>query len=253
MKNSAALADRLGQPEAAGRFRSGARQLQKAWLNYFSKNPSQSGAGLARSLWPAWIVNPQSADFASALDAQWHSAVKEFQSTSAPTQNEISNAHQWLFVGRQDRAYAFLAGLWDQQASPGLYTWGVEGSRENTPSQWKRARVWFAGNEDHDKDGYAVMPSYRSAAEVLLLQLDMLAYVNEAGATEPTIVIGAGVQPAWISQPMSVRDLPTRLGRIDWSWNGRQVNVNVRGSRAPVRLGPAWAQSTPIKVRYFER
>jgi hypothetical protein len=249
--NGAALADRLGQPIVASGYRSRARDLQQAWLSYFKKNPIQTFTGPTRGLWPAGVANPQRDSFATALEAQWNNAVKEIRRNSSRDYIEIADAHQWLLLGREDRAYTALAGLWDHQTSQGLYSWGVESSRENTPSQWKNTRVWFAGNEDHDKDGYAVMPSYRTAAEILLLQLDMLAYVDQT-AEEPTIVIGAGVQPAWIAQPMSVRNLSTSLGRIDWTWNGRQISVTVRGSHAPVQFGPAWPVSTPLKVNYAD-
>ena len=60
-----------------------------------------------------------------------------------------------------------------------------------------------------------------TAAEMLLLQLDMLAYVDETDA-KPAIVIGAGIPPAWLDRPMSVRGLSTQSGQVDWTWDGRQ-------------------------------
>jgi hypothetical protein len=86
---------------------------------------------------------------------------------------------------------------------------------------------------------------------MLLLQLDMLAYPDET-AGEPTIVIGACVQPSWLDRGMRAEGISTPFGQVDWTWNGRQMNVKLHGGHAHVRLGPAWASSTPLHIEYVQ-
>ncbi len=62
------------------------------------------------------------------------------------------------------------------------------------------------------------------------------------------LVLGAGVLPEWLAQPLRVRGLSTRLGRVDWRWDGREVRVTTHGFHAPVRLGPAFPPATRVRV-----
>jgi hypothetical protein len=78
----------------------------------------------------------------------------------------------------------------------------------------------------------------------------MLAYQDET-AIEPTIVIGAGVQPSWLERPMRVQGISTSVGEVEWSWDGRQILVKVHRGHAHVRLGPAFHSNTPLKVEYL--
>jgi len=156
----------------------------------------------------------------------------------------VAEAHQWLFLDRPDRVWAMLTWLWDHQASPGMYTWGEGTARTADPfRRWDGVRGWV-------KAPY-VTPHYWTAAEMLMLQLDMLAYVDEANG-RPTLVVGAGVPPAWLTQPMNVRRLPTRIGHVDWTWNGREVAVAVRGSGCDVRLASVFPPTTPLRVRHID-
>src|SRR5262249_5018611 len=153
----------------------------------------------------------------------------------------IGLAQQWLALGRFDRAWATLTAFWQHQNVPGLYTWGNDSSLESTFDKWKTVRGWLKGQE-------SVTPSYTVAARILLLQLSMLADVEETQGQQPTVVIGAGVEPAWIGQRMTVQNLSTPLGPIDWSWDGRQMSVNIHGAPARVRLGPAFPHGAPIQL-----
>ena len=90
-------------------------------------------------------------------------------------------------------------------------------------------------------------PHYWTAAEMLLLQTDMLAYVDEAAA-EPVLVVGGGVPPGWIGRPMSVRGLPTSLGPVDWSSEGRTLRVTLHGRKGAVRPGPAFGAEVKVEV-----
>ena len=83
---------------------------------------------------------------------------------------------------------------------------------------WEQTRGW-------NKRPY-VTPEYQTAAEMLLLQLDMLAYVDEL-ASDPTIVIGSGVPLSWRGKTMHVRRVSTRLGEVDWGWDGHEMRVTM--------------------------
>jgi len=95
-----------------------------------------------------------------------------------------------------------------------------------------------------------VTPHYWTGAEMLLLQLDMLAFVDPS-ASEPTLVIGAGIPPDWLGRRMSVSGISTRLGGVDWHWQAGTMHVTVRGERCPVRFGPAFPAGTPLHVEHL--
>ena len=77
----------------------------------------------------------------------------------------------------------------------------------------------------------------------------MLARVD-LGGEEPALVIGAGVPPEWLERRLSVQGLSTRLGIVDWRWEGGIVSVLVRGRKCPVRLGPAFGPDAKLSVQH---
>jgi hypothetical protein len=153
----------------------------------------------------------------------------------------VAEAHQWLVLGQPERAGNDLRWFWDNQASPGLFTWWEGKGEENTFHRWEQARGWVAPSQ--------VTPHYWTAAEMLLLQLDMLAYVDESGGA-PTLVIGAGIPKEWLDLAMSVKGLSTRLGKVDWEWRKGRMTVRLRGDKCAVKLGPAFPADVPIKFRH---
>ena len=89
------------------------------------------------------------------------------------TYTTVAETHPWLFAGREDLVWTTLDWFWSHQSSPGLYTWWEESASVDsvTPFRlWERTRGW-------NKRPY-VTPEYQTAAEMLLLQLDMLAYAR---------------------------------------------------------------------------
>jgi hypothetical protein len=92
-----------------------------------------------------------------------------------------------------------------------------------------------------------VTPHYWTAGEILALQVEMLAYVDESG-TEPVLVIGGGVPVSWVGKPVRVRALPTSVGLVDWSWRDETVQVTVRGQTPKVRVGKAFGPAIRVKV-----
>ena len=253
--HAAALAERVGRPDDAARWREAAAALQRAWSAAFRRQRSRDEWTYTSGLWPTGIAADDASAFAQGLEARW-STLRNAQGElvwedgtpylPARPSFEIAEAHQWLLAQRPDRAWAVLSWFWDHQSSPGLYTWweGKEVAFESLGQfqpRWEAVRGWV--------DRPQATPHYGTAAEMLLLQLDMLVAVDESG-DEPVLVIGAGIPSPWRDRPMSVRGVSTRIGDVDWMWQEGRMRVTVRGRRVPVRLGPAFPPETPVQVEH---
>lgn len=94
-------------------------------------------------------------------------------------------------------------------------------------------------------------PHYWTAAEMLLLQLDMLAYVNST-AKAPTLVIGAGIPREWLKQPFNVKGLIVDGNFISWAWDGKQINVQIRGEKMNVQPGSIFPRNTRINIAMLQ-
>jgi hypothetical protein len=197
-------------------------------------------------LWPTWVGTSVKDALQEGLQQRWNKqrdAQGEFRQTPLWTYFDIAEAHQWLFLQQPERVGSTLRWFWRHQASPGLYTWWEGKGEENTFGRWERVRGWVNPPQ--------VTPHYWTAAEMLLLQLDMLAYIDQM-TNQPTLVIGAGIPKVWLDKPMEVRGLPMPNATLDWSWDGKQIQVKLRGQKLNVRLGAAFPPNTPLKVEYFE-
>lgn len=268
LMDAADLADRLKQPAEAKRWRTAAAKLQKAWEKTFQASdsiddpnvsPLRSLLGLKRSireadndrtyissLWPTWVAAPQKAAFTQALQARWQKHRDDqggFRKPPLWTYFDLAEAHQWLFVDQPKPLWKTLEWFWNNQASPGLYTWWEGNGEENSFGRWEKVRGWVKPQH--------VAPHYWTAAEMLLLQLDMLAY-TDMSSNSPTIVIGAGIPQDWLRQTMSVRGLPMPNGKLDWQWDGQQMRVKISGDAVNIRLGSMFPAGTPLKVEYSQ-
>ena len=244
--DAASLAERLNYTAEAALWRTKATQLQKAWEKAFQPPESDNDRTYISSLWPSWVATGRSDELRQRLQARWNQQRNpqsgEFLTSPLWTYFTLAEAHQWLFLNQPERVWTTLQWFWQHQASPGLYTWWEGDSEENSFNRWEDVRGWV--KPPH------VTPHYWTAAEMLLLQLDMLAYTDLA-AREPTVVIGAGIPTQWFKQPMEVKGLSMPNGQIDWQWNNRQVNVKIRGSKVDVKLGANFPPNTPIKIEYL--
>ena len=244
--DAALLADRLQQSADAARWRARAMDLKNAWAASFRKLESKEP--FAYAIWPTAVWDSDPGAFFSGLQDQRkreYQSSGELQRVPLRTYTTVAETHPWLFAGREDLVWTTLEWFWNHQSSPGLYTWWEQSVSLDpwTPFRlWEQTRGW-------NKRPY-VTPEYQTAAEMLLLQLDMLAYVDEL-ASEPTIVIGSGVRSPWIDKTMHVRRVSTRLGEVDWGWDGHEMRVTIRGCRCKVRLGPAFSPETPVRVAYL--
>ncbi|MBO3457611.1 hypothetical protein G7B40_009010 [Aetokthonos hydrillicola Thurmond2011] len=267
--DAASLADRLQQPADAKRWRDAAAILQQAWGKTFKFQTkprkcgkrcyytpeSENDRTFINSLWPTQIAASNQDILLQRMETRWmklRDAQGGFRENPTQTYFDIAEAHQWLFLNQSDseaqrrnaeRLWKTLQWFWNHQASTGLYTWWEGDGEVNTSHRWEDIRGWVKPIH--------VTPHYWSAAEMLLMQLDMLAY-TDIQASQPTVVIGAGIPTKWLHQPMSVEGLPIPNGQLDWIWDGNQMNVKITGGQVNVKLGSVFPPTTPLKVDYVK-
>ncbi len=138
--------------------------------------------------------------------------------------------HQWLLLDQPDRVWRNFEWFCSMQTSPGLYTWWEGTREENTFHLWENVRGWV--KPPH------VTPHYWTAGEILALQVDMLAYVDESGS-EPVLVIGGGVPKPWIGQPHA-RGRSCRRAWALWIGAGGTGRCRLRSTAGRRRF--AWAR-----------
>jgi len=245
--DAANLGDRLQQKADATRWREQANQLKAAWQKEFEPFFSQVDTTYTSGLWPSGIAASNQQELTQGLQQRWDSARNAQgelnQAPESPHLN-LAETHQWLFLNQPDKVWATLRWFWQNQSSPGLFTWW--GSNDEgavaTPkslSKWQWVRGWINPSQ--------VTPHYWTAAEMLLLQLDMLAYVDST-TNSPTLVIGAGVPKEWLNQPFGVKNLRLADRLVNWQWDGKQMNVQIQGEKLNIRLGSAFPANTSVKL-----
>jgi hypothetical protein len=239
--SAAEIADRLKHGDDASRWRAAAAQLKDAWNAAFKPADDDADSFIA-GIWPTWIAADHG-KFRKGLDKlpdnDWDATQKRFRENPEWTYFDFSFAHQFLFLEQSRRTWDMLEWFWNHQPSPGLYSWWEGSGEENNSHEWEYVRGWVAPSH--------VTPHYWAAAQCLLLQIDMLAYVDRS-SSQPAIVIGGGVPASWTAQPMHVHGLLTKLGRVDWDWDGNAMVVSFQGRRLPIRLGPAFPGGARVSV-----
>jgi hypothetical protein len=242
---AAEMADRLNAQTEARRWRSAAADLKRAWNAAYQPSETDERTFIS-GLWPSWIAAQRDL-FKKGLDLQWSGgesaswdeAGGTFRSVPLWTYFTFAFAHQYLFLNHPERTWQTLHWFWDHQPSPGLYSWWEGNGEENNFHEWDYTRGWV-------KPAH-VTPEYWAAAECLLLQMDMLTYVDESG-NSPELVVGAGVPASWLSKSIKIQGMLTKLGRVDWTWDGRSMLVKIQGKRVPVRLGPEFPAASKVSV-----
>ena len=243
---AAELADRLNVPDDARRWRSAAAELKQAWNAAYRPDEPDDRTFIS-GLWPSWIASNR-AEFQQGLNvhwtagdsSSWDDARGTFREAPLWTYFTFAFAHQYLFLNHPERTWQTLQWFWDHQPSPGLYSWWEGNHEENNFHEWENARGWV--NPPH------VTPDYWAAAECLLLQMDMLTYVDESSG-EPVVVVGAGIPGSWSSRPMKTHGMLTKIGRVDWTWDGKSMLVKIQGKRVPVRLGSGFPSGAKVSVQ----
>lgn len=226
------LADRLGYMDEKTSWQDQAEQIHQAWSKQFRNDENENDRTYISSLWPSWVVNEDLDLYQDRLTSrlsQLRASKENGTYSPAYTYFDIAEAHQWLYLGQTEPVWEALTWFWQNQASPGLYTWWEGEGEENTSNFWKFIRGWV--EPPH------VTPHYWSASEMLLLQLDALAYIDRS-TTTPELVVAGGIPADWFEQPMTVENLPIEGRTVSWVWNGESLQVSVDGAPINVRMGP---------------
>lgn len=225
------LAGRLGFADEQTHWQNQAEQLQQAWSKKFRNDQDGNDRTYIAGLWPTWIASNVLGPYQEQLTLRLNNLESSKENgTYAPsyTYFDVAEAHQWLYLGDLRPVWDTLEWFWQHQASPGLFTWWEGSGEENTSEYWKFIRGWL--NPPH------VTPHYWTASEMLLLQLDTLAYIDKSTSI-PELVVAGGIPKAWFEKPMAVENLPLAGRSVSWSWNGTIFKVHVDGEPIQVRLG----------------
>ncbi len=242
--SAAKLATRVGRDAEAEAWRGRAGLLREAWAKALSTNEAGNERASTCGLYPTWVATDREA-YRTALAAQWnasHTADGSFRSRPLWTYFDLARAHQWLVLGEPGKTWSDLHWFWANPAAPGLYTWWESNGEENTFGRWETVRGWV-------QPPY-VTPHYWTAAEMILLQLDMLVCLDES-EPQPALIVGAGVPSEWLDRSLSVEGVSTRLGRVDWTWNKKRLTVRLHGPKVKldVKTGPAFPGGTEVRVK----
>lgn len=244
---AARIASNLGETADAAAWNDAAADLRQAWIAAL-ENPdwakqARNDRTAISGLWPADIAPVEG--FAALMEQRWQEQEVDW---SAPSYRPpwtyfiAAEAHQWLRLGRPDRAWTMLDRLWALQPAPGLYTlWEGHGEAGGL-SRWKSYRGW--AKPPH------VTPHYWAAAEVLLTQLAMLAETR-GGSDAVELIIGAGLTAELLPNKLAVSRIGTSRGFVDWTWDGTELSVTVHGDPLPVRLGSSFPSSARLKVEFI--
>lgn len=243
LMDAARLAEQRGERGRAERWRSAAEGLRRAW-NLALISPEQDNPRtLISGIWPTFVVTDDTR-FEKALNQGWEAErTKEggFQKQPLWTYFDLAQAHQWLYLAKPERAWSTLKWFWKASPALGLYTqWESKGG-DDTFGGWSQIRGWV--------DLPPITPHYWSAAEMLSLQLAMLAYYDSRPEVN-TLVIGSGIPHSWFDHPMRVAGLITAAGRIDWEWDGNTISVHAYGNPVKVRLGPQFPKHSQLKTTF---
>lgn len=230
-----------GIPSILKDQRAGSKQqlgLFKGWVT----SPDDARTYIV-GLWPSWVA-AHDAQLASAygqvLEGRWQrdrTADGGFRIAPSSTYFDVAEAHQWLLGGKPERAWVTLNWFLKHSRSPGLYTWWEGSEEENSSALWENARGWVT------PDG--VSPHYWTAAEFALLQLDMLAYVDESSVQRP-LVIGAGVPAKWLEREIRSGRLYTARGPVSWTWKDGELRLQAPAD-VTVKLAPVFARARLVR------
>lgn len=243
LMQAASMANRIGQPEKAKVWTDEAHSIQMAWKRALLTSEQENERTYISALWPTYIGADSIEIFTQLLERRWdsiHSSSGGYLIRPAWTYFDIADAHQWLMLDRQDRAWQTLSWFFDHQSAPGFYTWWEGTGEENNFGRWEHVRGWI--------DPKCVTPHYWTAAEVLLLQLDMLAHVDTH--KKSSIVVGAGIPRAWCKSDMAVRGLRTEVGVVDWYWRNSKLKVVVHHGSPRVIAGSAFGPNVRAEVTF---
>jgi hypothetical protein len=234
------MADRMGDFQIAALWRETAANLRQSWTQLFTQNWRIEPLSLYFALWPSEVVFDFNS-FYKALTFKWSGWNESSSALPAESMSiAASEAHQFLTSNNPEMSFSILNWLWKNQSSPGLYVWHTDTklSSLNTARRTK--------NTTYQSD--IALPDLETAAQVVLLQIDMLCR-TERGIPRPILIIGSGIPKKWLEKPISISGIPTRAGIIAWKWSDETLTVSLPNKSFAVRLGPSFPPNTKLIVK----
>ena len=168
LNEAARIAERRGRGDLAMRWRQEAVEIRTAWQRALATKEALNDRTYISALWPTHVGDQDKAKLRALFEARWASQRTPdggFKNLPKWTYFDIAEAHNWLELGDRPRTEQTMHWFWNHQASPGLYTWWEGSGEENSFHRWNDVRGWL--HSAH------VTPHYWTAAEMLLLQLDL--------------------------------------------------------------------------------
>jgi hypothetical protein len=239
------LAAKLGKTDISFQCVEKAGKIKEAWLRGFGQEKYENDRNYMSGVWPTWITSKDYSYYLQKSEERRNSMWKSGVPEERPlwTYFTIAEAHQWLFLNRPDLTWETLNYFWNNQCSPGLYTFWEGNGEENSFHGWDQIRGWL-------KPKY-VTPHYWAASEMMLLQLDMLAYFDESGP-DPVLVIGGGVPEKWTKYSMSIVNYKTRYGTVSWWFEKNNMKILLEGfkNKVAIRTGLSFGNDLQPIVEY---
>lgn len=242
LRRAVDLSARLGRTSEASRWRSLRRHLQTSTRGAFA---TKEDARL-RGFWPSFAGDRTA--LSEQLQERWPKWEWDWSTrrawarkrTPGQTRLWIGELHQWLRQGYPDRVQAGLSRIAFFDPFPDLNVlWAAAGADRHV-RPWQDARGWVRATRS--------TPDYLSTAEMLLLQLDILAYARQRGDETFELKVGAGVTEDWLKTPISVSRAGTTAGFVDWSWDGQRLRVVHDGRVDSVTMGKAFPRDVAVEV-----
>ena len=239
------LALKLNKKEVAEQCIEKAKKIQAAWNQGLGQRKYSNERTFMIGIWPSWITNKDNNRYVEELLGRRN----ELWENGAPIERPLwtyfnaAEAHQALFIGRPDITWETINYFWNNQCSPGLYTYWEGDGEENSFGGWEKCRGWL--------EPKYITPHYWTASEMALLQLDMLVYFDESG-NEPVLVIGGGIPKEWMNEPMKVENFKTKFGTVNWYYEKNKLKVTLQGAKSKYKVKPgvSFNENVGLKVSY---
>ncbi|MGQ9524343.1 MAG: hypothetical protein ACUVTZ_05805 [Armatimonadota bacterium] len=227
LRRVAQAAEALGHGADVRRYSDEFRQYSEALLRVLPKRFGENERDFCCILWPTQAVPPRHPTVTAAFQRWWkeHRCPNgQYRREPLWTYFEVAQAHNYLFLGDREKAWATIDSFLTHHAAPGLYAYHEGEGDENSSGLWQRIRGWNPVPK--------VMPHGWTSAELFLLLRDCMVYESRN-----FLIIGAGVPASWMTAggEIGIDNAPTYYGRASWraALSGNVLRVAIEAERPP--------------------
>ncbi|MGC8833276.1 MAG: hypothetical protein ACP5R4_04405 [Armatimonadota bacterium] len=209
LERAVEAAEVLGHSLDSQKYRKEAAELRDALLRAVPKQFGSNERDFACALWPTKALSGEHPRVRAAFQ-QWWSETRFrggiYRAEPLWTYFEVAQAHNLLFLGEREKAWATVENFLSNHAAPGLYAYHEGDGDENSSGLWELVRGWQPVPK--------VVPHGWTSAELFLLLRDCMLYEEH-----DHLVVGAGVPEAWMSNgaEFGISGAPTYFGRAGWN------------------------------------